>query len=108
MQEELNKFPDKLMHAQNQMNLVEFERPACTYNKNLLDENWVKDAKAALNENCNLDKITTMKREDLAELISYESNTAFDEAFKAVEHHENVNAQEAPVPVLQNNAPEMN
>ena len=90
------------------MNLAELERKSCENIKKLADEDWIKDAKAALGENCNLDKITTMKREDLAALISYESNTAFDEAFKAVEHHENVIAQEAPVPVMENNVPAMN
>ena len=98
--------PDKYLQVQDKMKLAEFERKGCENNKNLADEKWVESAKAAIAKNCNIDQITTMKREALAELISPRSNTAFDEAFKFIEPNHNVRQQEVPEPVRANNAPD--
>jgi hypothetical protein len=99
--------PDKCLQVQDKMKLAEFERKGCENNKNLADEKWVESAKAAIAKNCNIDQITTMKREALAELISPRSNTAFDEAFKFIKPNHNERQQEAPEPVRANNAPDV-
>jgi hypothetical protein len=99
--------PDKCLQVQDKMKLAEFERKGCENNKNLADEKWVESAKATIAKNCNIDQITTMKREALAELISPRSNTAFDEAFKFIKPNHNARRQEAPEPVRANEAPDV-
>jgi hypothetical protein len=49
--------------------------------KGLLDEAQVNNRKDVLLKTCNLDKLTTMGREDMGKLVS--SETAFHQAFKA-------------------------
>ena len=108
LQAEIDKNPGMILHSNNLLILAEFERKPFENSKNLADEEWVKSAKAAIAKNCNIDRVTTMKREDLAALISYQSDTAFDKAFKAVQPNDNVRELEAPAPVRDNNAPVIN
>ena len=107
LQAEIDKNPDMILHANNLLILADFDRKACENNEKLADDEWVRSAKAAIAKNCNIDQVTTMKREDLAALISHESDKAFDEAFKTVKPNANARAQEAPVPVNENNGPAM-
>ena len=98
---------NKLLQAQDKMKLAEFACKACENNKNLADEAWVKSAKDALAKNCNIDRITTMNREALAELISPRSNTAFDDAFKSVVPKNVAQEQEELAPVRESQGPVM-
>ena len=67
--------------------------------KNLVDEAQVNNYKDMLIKTCNLDKLTTMSREDMGKLVS--SKTNFSETFKAPEMSEHVQVKEEPALVKQ-------
>ena len=50
-----------------------------------MNADWVKDAKDALRENCNLDAITTMGREEIGNVLS--SQITFRDTFRKQESH---------------------
>ena len=79
--------------AQREMNLLELQKPGYVVLKDLLKNNWVKDAKAALVAESNLNRLLDMSREDLGTMIS--SKTSFTNAFlKSRAHSANGNAPE--------------
>lgn len=75
--------------AEKEMNLIELKRPGYVVIKDLLKNNWIEDAKAALVKECNLNKLNEMTHEDLGSLLS--SQTSFRNAFKPVIHQHKAN-----------------
>ena len=76
-------------------------RPAFNIAKNLLKENWIPDAKKALLENCNLDKLSTMNREEVGKVIS--SQIEFEKVFKQQVPKQQVHAMEQEVVPVKTN-----
>ena len=71
--------PDGKEKAINRIKLIEAERPGYNIAKDLLEENWIPNAKKALLENCNLGDLATMSREEVGKVIS--SQIEFEKVF---------------------------
>ena len=62
--------PDR---ANKEMDLINLQKPGYTAVKNLAKGNYIRDVKAAMIQECNLNKLTEMSREDMAKLVASES-----------------------------------
>lgn len=82
LEAEIADMPKKGDMAQKRCNLLSFNRPGHACNIDFLNGDWVKAVKEGMRKDSSLDKILTMKREDLGKLLG--SRTDFSDAFAPV------------------------
>lgn len=56
--------------ALQRIKLIDQDRPPYAFAKKLLSENWIKGAKDALIQNCSLDQLATMSRDELGKKVA--------------------------------------
>lgn len=105
IQRELTQFMKDLDVAQANMNLAILKYPAHETNEQLISEDWCRDAKNALKENCNLDRLVAMDREAIGMLLK--NGTSFTETFPSAQANAPQREPEAPVAVRENQGPVM-
>ena len=88
---------------QRQILLSSRTAPAC--NRKLLDKDWVNNMKESFRNNCNLDALPTMAREDLGKLFS--ARNAFIDRFAPVNNRSDDLVREENVPVKTNESIQM-
>lgn len=103
IQQEIANIPKTMEKAQLEMNILEFKRPVNAASQKLLDEEWVNNYKNALMNECSLDKMATMNREELGKLAA--SSTAFKNAFAVSNAPAAQNVKEVAAPVKEEAAP---
>ena len=103
IQQEIANIPKTMEKAQLEMNILEFKRPVNAASQKLLDEEWVNNYKNALMNECSLDKMATMNREELGKLAA--SSTAFKNAFTVSNAQAAQNVKEVAAPVKEEAAP---
>ena len=105
-QRELAQFMKDLNVAQANMNLEILKYPAHETNEQLISEDWCRDAKNALKENCNLDRLVAMDREAIGMLLK--NGTSFTETFPSAPANAPQREAEAPVAARVNEGLAMN
>ena len=105
IQKELDQFTKDFENAQSKLNLEILKYPAHETNEPLISEDWCRDAKNALKENCNLDRLVAMDREAIGMLLK--DNVSFIETFPSVQANAPQREPEAPVAARVNQGPAM-
>ena len=105
LQGELTQILKDLGVAQSNMNLEILKYPAHETNEQLISEDWCRDAKNALKENCNLDRLVAMDREAIGMLLK--DNASFTETFPSAQANAPRREPEAPVAARVNQGPAM-
>lgn len=103
----IEELSTNLEAAQNKIDLLNSNLPACKYLEKLLQKGWINDARDAMAKTCNIDRINTMSREEIGAMLHDATGKDLEAAFKFSQVAPKENRLDEPVVQKENAGPNL-